>query len=245
MRQYLSQIIVIILAVSIILMVKPIDAQTIPKPSIPEFTLKYVDRSYDVPPTYVKDPYTGNEVMTYAGYHVQNRTIDIIIKNQLFTSTKLSDGNVTGLFYSVRSKGHYIDWIDNVQQGPSPLHIPTTESADTVITIMLDNSVWDINSGEMDFQVQAEKGFWVFDQSRFSSMFYGIGENTFSGWSPTKTVNIPASYVSPTQRPNTTSSPNPSPTVPEYSFLPILSLLIVIPLIMIIVRKRIYQKAYY
>lgn len=29
---------------------EPVNAQTIPIPSVPEFTLRYVDLSYDVPP---------------------------------------------------------------------------------------------------------------------------------------------------------------------------------------------------
>ncbi len=40
-------------------MVESAFAQLIPTPSIPEFTLKYIDYSYDVPPTYKIDEYTG------------------------------------------------------------------------------------------------------------------------------------------------------------------------------------------
>ena len=36
-----------------------VDANDIPKPSIPEFTLKFEDNSYYVPPTYEINPYTG------------------------------------------------------------------------------------------------------------------------------------------------------------------------------------------
>lgn len=34
---------------------------SISKPSVPEFTVKYVDNSYDVPPTYGIDQYTGEK----------------------------------------------------------------------------------------------------------------------------------------------------------------------------------------
>ena len=97
---------IIAMSVLTLLTVNPVNAQSIVKPSIPEFTIRLVDLSYDVPATYAKDPLTGNTVMTHEGYHVQNRTVDIIIENQPFTSTKLSNGNVTGLYYDVRSKGH-------------------------------------------------------------------------------------------------------------------------------------------
>jgi hypothetical protein len=39
------------------------------KPSVPEFTVKLVDNSYDVPPTQTTDPYTGTK--TIPGYHVK------------------------------------------------------------------------------------------------------------------------------------------------------------------------------
>jgi len=43
MSRYLCLCLVVIVAVSSLSLVKPIDAQSIPKPSVPEFTLKYVD----------------------------------------------------------------------------------------------------------------------------------------------------------------------------------------------------------
>jgi ABC-type oligopeptide transport system substrate-binding subunit len=60
-------------------------AQAIPKPSVPEFTSKYVDHSYDIPPTYGIDQYTGKTVETKQGEHIDNRTVEITIKNEPFT----------------------------------------------------------------------------------------------------------------------------------------------------------------
>jgi hypothetical protein len=54
-------------------------AQTIPKPSVPEFTVRYVDLSYDVPTTTSIDQYTGKTI-TNQGYHMENRTIQITIE---------------------------------------------------------------------------------------------------------------------------------------------------------------------
>ncbi|MCJ7763000.1 hypothetical protein MUP38_06065, partial [Candidatus Bathyarchaeota archaeon] len=48
---------------------------SITKPSVPEFTVKLADHSYDVPPstTATTDPYTGKQtVTTQPGYHVEN-----------------------------------------------------------------------------------------------------------------------------------------------------------------------------
>ena len=83
--------------------VKPAFAQSIPKPSVPEFTIETVSRPYDVPPatTTATDPYTGKQTTTtQPGYHVENKTIEAVIKNSLGTS-----------YYNFRYKGHYTqDW---------------------------------------------------------------------------------------------------------------------------------------
>ena len=50
------------------------------KPSVPEFTVKLVAHPYDVPTTYSTDPYTG-ETITHAGYHMENKSIEVSIKN--------------------------------------------------------------------------------------------------------------------------------------------------------------------
>jgi hypothetical protein len=83
---------------------------SIPKPSVPEFNLKFVDNSYDVPSTYSPDPYTGKNVMTQAGYHVQNKSLEVTIKNQLFTNYKDATGNNIMLYYDVSWKGHFEDY---------------------------------------------------------------------------------------------------------------------------------------
>jgi hypothetical protein len=43
------------------------DVSDIPKPSVPEFTLKYADNSYEAPPTYGIDQYTGGECHSKRG----------------------------------------------------------------------------------------------------------------------------------------------------------------------------------
>ncbi len=89
------------------LFVTVVCAQSIPKPSVPEFTLKYVDSSYDVSQTYGIDPYTGQNRTINAGYHVDNRTLVFTIKNQPFAPYTDSNGNYIDLYYNFRAKGHY------------------------------------------------------------------------------------------------------------------------------------------
>jgi hypothetical protein len=84
----------------------------ITEPSVPEFTLRYVDNSYDVPPTTTTatDPYTGNTtVTTQPAYRVFNQSIEVIIENKPFTPYTDTDGHYVNLAYTVRWKGYYSD----------------------------------------------------------------------------------------------------------------------------------------
>jgi hypothetical protein len=87
--------------------VNPANAQSIPKPSVPEFTLQYVDHSYDVPPTYGIDSYTGHNIMVQDGYHIQNKSIDVILSNPHFTPFENGKVNNLAIWYDVRWKGHF------------------------------------------------------------------------------------------------------------------------------------------
>lgn len=100
----------IVISCLTLLTVNPANAESIPKPSVPEFTLKYVDKSYNVPPTYGIDPYTGKNVMTQAGYYVKNASIEVIIKNQPFTAYHNENGSLVYLFYDIEAKGHFENW---------------------------------------------------------------------------------------------------------------------------------------
>ena len=80
------------------------------KPSVPEFTLKYVDNSYKVPPEYSIDPFTGKTVRTKAGYTFKNEFIEVWIKNPATTSLDDETSSSHDLYYNVRFKGHFEDW---------------------------------------------------------------------------------------------------------------------------------------
>jgi hypothetical protein len=79
------------------------------KPATPTFTVEEITQSYDVPPSYTKDPYTG-ETITHPGYTVENKNIYIKIKNQPLTQP--NNGSILYLYYQYRYKGHYSndDW---------------------------------------------------------------------------------------------------------------------------------------
>jgi hypothetical protein len=112
MRKHATLLLIAAFAVSSLLMVRAAPASASkPKPSVPEFTVKYVDNSYDVPPTYDIDQYTGKQVIIKEGHHVDNRMIEVTIKNQPFTSYEDASGNDIALYYNFRYKGlHGDEW---------------------------------------------------------------------------------------------------------------------------------------
>ena len=48
--------------------------------------------------------------MTQAGYHIQNKSIEITIKNQPFTSYRNENNSLVVLYYYILVKGHFQDW---------------------------------------------------------------------------------------------------------------------------------------
>ena len=85
---------------------------SIPKPSVPEFTVKLASYPYDVPPTTTTtaDPYTGKEtITTQPGYRVENKSIELTIKNQPFTPYTDAEGHIVNMYYNVHVKGHFED----------------------------------------------------------------------------------------------------------------------------------------
>jgi hypothetical protein len=225
-----SMLLVIILAVSSLIMIESASAQSIPKPSVPEFTLKYVDSSFDVPPktTFSTDPYTGKVTSTtIPGYNVQNKSVEIIIKNQPFTSYLNQNGKLVYLFYDIESKGHFENWNpffsdasywlkQNLSESYPPGFIAVSDSQYTVITHKLENIS---DGGQVDFRVQAIIGYSTRINTTFSGMPIGLepGESyhyyTFTGqisdWSNTQTITIPTGSVT-TSTPNPTLSSNPT-----------------------------------
>jgi len=173
----LASILIVAMAVSCLtLMVKPASAQASPTPSVPEFTVKFVDNSYDVPPvpstapTYTTDPYWGNQTLlspgspAIPGYHVQKINAELRIKNQPFAPQFNSCTNVS-LYYNVQVKGHYTnDWTE--VYGAYSFSYPPTWGGGTFTGYsypIQSNSEYTVLSipasypadGKVDFRVQA------------------------------------------------------------------------------------------
>jgi hypothetical protein len=198
--------------------------------SVPEFTLAYVDNSYDVPPktTSTTDPYTNKTTTTtIPGYHVENKTLQATIKN-----------NIGASYYNFRYKGHYSEEWSYYPFDPASsrgynfydaFSVPCQASGSdyTVISLtFLPKSIPE--GGQVDIQVQAL--FGDFDAETFGHLLpieptYDFRFNgTTSAWSNTQTVTIggsqtpmPSPTPEPTPTPAVTPSPSPIP-VPGQSF---------------------------
>jgi hypothetical protein len=207
-RQSIAVLLNLILIILSLMIVTSSFAQTA-KPSIPDFTLKYIDRSYDTQPIYSIDPYTGKSVITDPSYHVENKTIDITIKNQPFNSSKDASGNWTSLYYSIRFKGHFEnDWASYPDR-PDDSYINASLSDYTTVSLGYYQLGAISDGGQVDIQVMALLGhdnrFAVFGSFGEGHQFFFIGET--SDWSYTQTISIPDGAISVSSSPNPTVPP--------------------------------------
>jgi hypothetical protein len=243
-------ILIIAMSCLTLLIVKPVIAQTIPKPATPQFSIQYVDYSYDIPATNSTDPYTGQQIL-HPSQHIVDIRIEGKIKNQPFTPYSLPppngsiSGNV-GFYYNVRYKGHFgNDWTEIYGYHNVDFISQNYSSEYTNFTIYWQEFP---EGSQIDYQVKAMIGF----EGRTYIGPYPqpiiIGEE--SDWSNTLTLFFTknetaiafASNINTTPYPvlpTLSSSPSPTPTVPEFPALVILPLLLSIPFVVAIkIRHR-------
>ncbi len=243
----------IILSGLTLLTTKPANAQTVP--SVPEFTAKLVIQSYDTPattPTYTIDPYSGEQKQVYPGspsYHVENKWIELAIKNQPFTPYNDSEGRQVSLYYNIRYKGHFgSDWsydpfkpdgVSSKSYGGIDMTylVPYTPSNSEYTKITYNLGTSGIPTyGELDFQVQTQIGYIqtsgnAYTQRVFGATYNFIGES--SSWSPTQTVS-----TTETSDPSQTAIMSPTSSVPEYSWCAIVPLILSMLSAALIFRQR-------
>jgi hypothetical protein len=213
-----------------LVMVNSVFAQSAPTPSVPEFTLKYADHSYDVAATTTStvNPYNNQTTTTTVpGYHVENMTIDLTIKNQPIPPS--IEGNKSYMLFYVRLKGHYGD--DWIYPYTAINAYPVQSNADyTVIsfptshdTTTMYGEIDHLQTGdEIDFQVKAilAYGYNFSLCATFPVYSYDYVGVTSSDWSDTKTITIPESQTttpSPETTPTLTSPTAASPTPTPYN----------------------------
>jgi len=193
--------IILILATSSMLLVESVTA-SVPAPAIPEFNVELVVHFYDVPQTstITVDQYTGKEkTINCPGYRVDNKTIEITIKNQPFTPTTNEHGTEFNLYYNVNIKGHFGDnWQTYCQ---------TTPQSSSQYTVISGPAAYPEDS-QLDFQVEAIVGH-LYDAlaGRPILPLWQLATDATSGWSNTKTLTIgEATHI-------VTITPTPAPTI--------------------------------
>jgi hypothetical protein len=199
---------VAVLSVSSLLMVNPIYAQSTTKPSVPKFTIQ---------------TQTQNNA-TAITLTIVNQPFDAASQypNGFFYNVAISvDGKNWGGLYHVEDAS---DWYP--QQSNSSTTVLTYVAGETMYYPMNTSQGVGIipKSGEVAFRVQAMIGHR--DRGSFQNgvmPYVLVGE--VSDWSNAQTVTLGQSLSSP------------SPTVPEFSWLTILPILITIPLVVVIIRK--------
>ncbi|TRO51361.1 hypothetical protein E2P63_04945 [Candidatus Bathyarchaeota archaeon] len=219
MSKALTLMLFTLLTLSSLVMVGSVFAQSTPKPSVPEFTIKIVSAPYDVPTTHSIDPYTGEEI-THPGYHVENKTTQIWIENQAFMPYQIYENDAEwtiNLFYNIRLKGAFSqDWFYfRYHNGSSDGNL--RQAYDFEYTVVLIDSYLP-PEGKVDVQIEALIGY---EHGVITGGFPGTpriitGES--SGWSEIQTLTIGESQTSspePTIPTSPSQMPNEEPELSE------------------------------
>jgi hypothetical protein len=208
MKRILTLAMVVFLAVSSLVLVGSVSAQSAPKPSIPEFTVQLVGPTYTKATTYALNSSTG-QVQATLGYTNPYTNILLKIKNQPY------DSAYGTFYYDVRYKYHNAQgWQYFYYDGPNP-HIQSNTSDYTDFTIGIDNR--QLNASQIDVQVQALLGGYSYGRDMSSPL--ALGGYRFGGekseWSGTQTISVPANVpLTPTPDPQSSASTSTSTASP-------------------------------
>ncbi len=233
---FIALLLVACLFSSSLIAVQAYTVDSIAKPSVPTFTVQLVNHPYDVPPktTTTIDQYTGRETtVTQPGYRVENKSIEVTIKNQPFTSYNYTAhtyyGHETGetfnydrdvtvnFYYNIEVKGHYgAEWksvggsFSSFYDGPQSN--AQLDKEYTVISIKAEDYP---NDAVLDFRAKALIGYYIAWGHSVVIMgydFYGQESN----WSNVQTLELnpqaPTITPAPTAFPTEVTNPSPAPT---------------------------------
>jgi hypothetical protein len=214
-----SILIVVILAVSSLILVKPVSAQTgVTQPVVPRFDPFLNTQPEYIPPTYGVDPSTGKAVIIQAGYEVINKWITVRIWGQPFWEYDNAAGQPVLLYYGVRWQSNLdTDWQtfpNEVKYYHDSMDPWDTEGEGYGISIGFKGidgvgmQLLDPNATEIEFQVEALIGYY-----NSNNVFVGKS----SGWSNTQTITIGKGAISSSPNPTSTTNPNLTTSTPTAS----------------------------
>jgi len=217
MPKFPSFLLIVLLATSSLVLVNSANAQ-MQKPDVPEFTVFYMDYSYNLQPQTTIDQYTGRNVTTDYSYRVDNRTVTFTIKNQQFTPYTDSSGNLIKLIYNIRYKGPYgndTNW--NYYPDTSRTYglytgvFPETSASKTQTTTiqirLAELASYPTGTpaipsdAEIEFQVQAIEGYITSKNTGLTAGNFMGFEGERSDWSSTQTIFTEQNPQAPTPAP--------------------------------------------
>ncbi len=251
-KKTFALILTLIIAISFLalLIVKHANAQSIPIPSVPEFTASLVGPSYVVNTTYSLDQDTG-EIVPQLGYTNPYSFLNITIKNQPYSPfVNPANGLTLRLMYNVRLKPHNeTDSWTEVFNPWNDGYVVQSNSYYTNISLSIqgqpDSPLGPITGIQADIQVEAligvVTGHLALPTNGGFPSVSPVFNGTESGWSKTQTIDVPANILL-----TTTLNP-PATYYPSDSFLLItiaISLIVISILLAVIIalllllRKR-------
>jgi hypothetical protein len=212
--KYVCLCLVVILAASILLIIKPADAQSVSKPSAPKFTIQFPN----------------------------SNQLQIVIENQIFVAT--STVNSIVYFYRVKdhSSEQWIRDSDYKLQSDSKntiISLPKVPGT-SLFPPMIYSSILN-NATLIDFQVQAQTGYYAITNvsgpphliSPAPQQWHTeitFNESETSDWSNTLTVDLCEMAV---------INPSPTPTVPEFPVtISLFAVLFTVSLLLIIGKRK-------
>ena len=224
-------LIVLLLSHLLPLSIIPANVQAASKPSVPQFTVKFIDNSYDLPPKYTTNPYTGETIQSYAGYHIKDQSIEITIKNQPFTPYTNTSGSKINLYYLIQYKGHFgEEWYPLTKEDDDVIDCYYVQSNSKATTVVSTSRF--VDGYQVDFRVQA-----IIGNTHPGDWFSAIGHHysieidavASSDWSSIQTITIGESSSSqtPTTPPTNAYTPPyvnqtslPESQLPDFMFHP-------------------------
>ncbi len=224
MSRTITITLILILAASSMLCFETSNAQTTPTPSVPTFSLTFIDHSYVMPAATVDDGYIGPHYVP--AHHDRNGTVEITIANQPFTPYKDANNHTVALYFHIRCKGHLdSNWIVTPDDGYSDTYLETPNTQYTVFSYWI-NEEWVGDhsgrvpnipeDGKIDFQVEAFIGYsdticTSIAQRADDYHTYFVGQT--SGWSNTQTISLNDGSTSTSSSTEPTLPPTPPPTI--------------------------------
>ncbi len=198
-------------------------AQSITKPSSPEFSLKPVVYAYNVSPITFVHPSFGRITINQTSYRLEDCSINVVIKNQPFISFFANDSPVM-LYFQVQIKGHNSDFwqfypflIITESPIPSENYFPQTDAEYTIISVPAFYPLG-AQAPTLDFRVRALMGYSNMTNHGlygFPEWFEFYGET--GDWSSAQTITISPSSFRPEPTSTPTICPEPSNAGPTYT----------------------------